>query len=188
MQLIALCGQKGTGKDTVAEVICNTLQDICTVRKVGFGNQVKDVIMAAFGLRNPREYNMLTHGNVVLPDGRERSGKEVARVLNMRLRKISTKQFIERLEDELLAFKGYHPDLYENAVFVITDLRYREELKWCKSNNIPVVKVKRDNGVYDPIADELDIDDFLCDHFIDNNGTEQELKKEVERVLMKIIK
>lgn len=188
MQLIALCGQKGTGKDTVADVIVNILHDICTVRKVGFGNQVKDVICAAFGVSNPRGYNMLTHGTIQLPDGSERSGKEIARILNMRLRKLSASQFIERLEDEILAFKGYHPDLYENAVFVITDLRYREELKWCKAKKIPIIKVKRDSGVYDPHADELDIDDFLCDYFVDNNGSEQELKKEVEQVLLKIVK
>ena len=187
MQLIALCGQKGTGKDTVAEVICNTLQDICTVRKVGFGNQVKNVISAAFDLRNPYEYNSFTHGYITLPGGRSRSGKDIARILNMKLREYSPQQFIEKLEDEILAFKGYHPEQYENAVFVITDLRYREELKWCKSKKIPIVKVKRDSGVYDPHTDELDIDDFLCDYFIDNNGTEQELRKEVESLLIKIL-
>lgn len=188
MQLIALCGQKGTGKDTVAEVICNTLQDICTVRKVSFGSQVKNVFNALFDLRSPREHNVVTHGYITLPDGRMRSGKEVMRILNMQMREKSPQQFIEKLEDEILAFKGYHPDLYENAVFVITDLRYREELKWCKAKNIPIIKVKRDSGVCDPHTEELDIDDFLCDYFIDNNGTEQELKREVESLLIKVFK
>ena len=72
-------------------------------------------------------------------------------------------------------------------MFVITDLRFKEELKWCKANNAKIVKVKRDCGYYDPLADEPEIDDWLVDKIIDNNGTEQELKEQVLYSLNKLL-
>lgn len=178
MKIIALCGQKATGKDLVASVIIDKITERgIPVRKLQFGDLTKQIICQAFGLRNDREYNQLIRGFITLPNGTERTGKEVAKTIQMKLRQSNAKPFTDSVEDAILEFKGYHPDQFDDVVFVITDLRLKDELKWCKSRNATIIKVKRETGYFDPLVDQIEIDDLFCDDVINNNGTEQELKQ-----------
>ena len=188
MKLIAICGQKGTGKDLVSNLIVDALtKQNVPARKLQFGDAVKKIIQAAFALRDDREYNQFIRGFLYLPNGRDRTGKEVMKVIQARLRQYNNKVFIEDVEDQMLEFKGYHPEQWDNVVFVITDLRYKEELKWCRANNATIVKVEREGGVFDPLAEQPEIDDFFVHHIIDNNGTEAELNEQIKKLLPKIV-
>lgn len=188
MKIIAICGQKGTGKDLVASLINDYLvANNIPTKKVQFGDACKAIIIQAFGLRNDREYTQLIRSVINLPNGRERTGKEIAKTIQMKLRQANPKYFTNSVEDAILEFKGYHPEQYDDAVFVLTDLRFKEELKWCKSNNVKIIKVKRDSGYYDPLVDEPEIDDWFVDEVIDNNGTEQDLKERVNHVIGRLL-
>lgn len=188
MKLIAICGQKGTGKDLVSNLIINTLtQQGVPARKLQFGDAVKKIIQAAFALRDDREYNQFIRGFLHLPNGRDRTGKEVMKVIQARLRQYNNKVFIDEVEDHMLEFKGYHPDQWNDVVFVITDLRYKEELKWCRSNNATIIRVDREGGVFDPLAEQPEIDDYFVQYVVDNNGTEAELLEQIKQLLPKIV-
>ncbi len=188
MKLIAICGQKGTGKDLVSNLIVDTLtKQNVPARKLQFGDAVKKIIQAAFALRDDREYNQFIRGFLHLPNGRDRTGKEVMKVIQARLRQYNNKVFIEDVEDHMLEFKGYHPEQWNDVVFVITDLRYKEELKWCRANSATIIKVEREGGVFDPLAEQPEIDDFFVHHIIDNNGTEAELNEQIKKLLPKIV-
>lgn len=188
MQIIALCGQRGSGKDLVADTIMELLHGIKPTRKLSFTNQTKELLMATFGIRDQMEWASFTHGKVTLPNGKERSGKEIYRIISMRLRSMNAEHFVERLKDDIFNYKTYHPELYDDVVFIVTDVRFRDEVKWCKANNIPLIKVKRDTAIYDSTVNEMEVEDFLCDHFIDNNRSEKELKESLVEVLTKVLK
>ena len=187
MKIIAICGQKGTGKDLVANTICDILEPTHPYRKIQFGDPVKDIISFAFKLRTPRDYLSFIRGLITLQDGTEIVGKDVAKAIQMRMRQYSSEQFIDHVEDQICMFRGYHPEQYDDVVFVITDLRFKDELKWCKANKATIIKVKRDSGVYDPMCDEPEIDDLFADYVIDNNGTEQQLKSEIAAIVNKVV-
>lgn len=188
MKIIAICGQKGVGKDATASIIIDYLtENNIPVKKLQFGDACRAIICQAFGLRPEREYTQFIRSIINLPNGRERTGKEIAKTIQMKLRQANPKYFTSGVEDGILEFKGFHPEQYDDVVFVITDLRFKEELKWCKANNAKIVKVKRDCGYYDPLADEPEIDDWLVDKVIDNNGTEQQLKEQVLYSLKKLL-
>lgn len=181
MKIIALCGQKGTGKDLVATNIIDYITASGKpVRKLQFGDLTRQIISQAFGLRSEREYNQLIRGFVTLPNGSERTGKEIAKTIQMKLRQANSKPFTDAVEDAILEFKGYHPDQFNDVTFVITDLRLKDELKWCKAHNAVIIKVKRQNGYFDPLVDQIEIDDLFCNDVINNDGTEQELKATID--------
>ena len=85
MKIIAICGQKGTGKDLVANTICDILEPTHPYRKIQFGDPVKDIISFAFKLRTPRDYLSFIRGLITLQDGTEIVGKDVAKAIQMRL-------------------------------------------------------------------------------------------------------
>jgi len=184
MKIVAICGLKGTGKDTVATIISDILnENDIPCRKLQFGDYAKHIICQAFELRDDREYNQFIRSVITLPNGRERTGKLIAKCIQAKLRQGNASQFIDKIEDAIIEYKGYHPDLYDHTVFLITDLRFKEELKWCKKNNVTILKVKREGGYYDPLADEIEIDDIFANAIIHNDGTEADLKKTILREL-----
>lgn len=185
MKIIAICGQKGTGKDLVANTMCDLLDR--PYRKIQFGDPVRDIVSYAFRLKGPREYTGFIRSIVTLQDGTELVGKDIAKAIQMRMRQYNSEQFIDHVEDQISLYKGYHPEQFDDVVFIITDLRFKDELKWCKANNATIIKVKRDSGVYDPLCKDPEIDDLFVDYVIDNNGTEQQLKSEIARILKDVV-
>lgn len=188
MQIIALCGQKGSGKDLVADTIVELLDGIKPTRKLSFTNQIKELMWSAFDIRDQMEWASFVHNFVTLPSGKRRYGREIYRVLSLGIRNDNAQRYIERLEDDINNYKIYHPESFDDVVFIVTDVRFREEVKWCKANKIPLIKVNRDTLMYDSTVDEIEIEDYLCDHFVDNNGTEKELKENLVELLTKILK
>lgn len=183
MKIIAICGQKQTGKDLVANTIITKLNEngILT-RKLKFGDFAKTMVMQLFGFRTDKEYyDFCRQYHTVM--GKSFGGKNFVKVLNNKLRYKNGTLGTDHIEDEIYAYKAFHPDELDNTVMIITDLRYKDEIKWCKANKVKIVKVKRDSGIVDPTIDERDIDDFLCDVIVDNNGDEAELEKEIVKKL-----
>lgn len=180
MKIIAICGQKGTGKDTVASMIIDQLTKANRpFKKIQFGDPAKQIVCQAFDLRNDRDYNQFIRSIITLPNGTERTGKAIAKTIQMKLRQGNSKIFIDGLEDSIYEFKGFHPEQFDDVVFLITDLRFKDELKWCRNHKATIVKIKRDGSYYDPLADQPEIDDIFVTDIIDNNGTEKQLAETV---------
>lgn len=187
MKIIAICGQKQTGKDLVANTIITKLNEngIAT-RKLHFGDFTKPLIKQTFNLRDDKEYyDFCRQIHTIM--GKPVSGKQIVKTLQGKLRHNNGNLSIDHIESEIYAYKGFHREELDTSVLIITDLRFKEELKWCKANNIKVVKVKRDSGIVDPTIDERDIDDFLCDVIVDNNGDEKDLEQEIIKKLPDMI-
>lgn len=182
-RIIALCGQKGTGKDFVANSIARQINQQYITKRIEFADSIKDIVCNAFRLRTYQDYNSFVRSLVTLEDGTKILGKDIVRALQLRIRETFGRQFAEKIEDEIMAFKGYHPEDFENVVFIVPDLRFKEELKWLKKNNAVIVKVKRDCSTYDPTIGEPEIDDYFCDYIVDNNGSEKETEMQVEIML-----
>lgn len=182
-RIIALCGQKGTGKDFVAGSIARQLNEQLTSKRIEFADPIKDIVCSAFRLRTHQDYGNFIRSLVTLEDGTKILGKDIVKSLQLRIRESFSRQFAEKIEDEIMAYKGYHPESFDNVVFIIPDLRFKEELKWLKKNNAVIVKVVRDSSTYDPSISEPDIDDYFCDYVVDNNGTEKETEMQIAIML-----
>ena len=178
MKIIAICGQKGTGKDTLASNIIDQLTKANRpYKKLQFGDPAKQIICQAFDLRGDRDYNQFIRSLITLPNGNERTGKLIAKTIQMKLRQGNAKYFIDGLEDAIYEYKGFHPEQFDDVVFIITDLRFKEELKWCRNHNATILKVVRDGSYYDPLVDQAEIDNIFVSEIVDNNGDEQQLKQ-----------
>lgn len=182
-RIIALCGQKGTGKDFVANAIASKVNSRYPVKRIEFADSIKGIISSAFRLRTNQDYQSFIRSLVTLEDGTKILGKDIVKAIQLRIRETFGRQFAEKVEDEIMAYKGYHPEDFDNVVFVIPDLRFKEELKWLKKNNAVIVKVVRDSSTYDPTISEPDIDDYFCDYIVDNNGSEKETEQQVQLML-----
>lgn len=77
----------------------------------------------------------------------------------------------------------------KQLVFVVSDLRFRNELEIFKKEerNLFTIRVVRDEVAQDSKSEsEIDLDNYKdWDYVIHNNGTEINLRKEVEKALLK---
>ena len=189
MQIFAICGFKGTGKDAIANIIGTFAhQNERYTRKMAFADPMKDIFINSFNLRGEMDYDKFKRGTMTLSDNRIIQGRDVLRNMAMKLREYNSEFFIEKIEDRVKNLEWYHPEEFDTAVVVISDLRFSNELKWLKDNNAVIIKVKKDSETSDGHVSERGIPDHLCDYIVDNNGTYTNLETQVKDIVRKELK
>lgn len=189
MKIIALCGLKGVGKDRIAETLCQIYQTKYKypAKKTEINEQFKELIMKAFNLDTLSDYRGLASGYIKLPNNKVLAGKDLVKNVGNIFREINPQFVINTLDVEIENIKYHHPELYKNGLLIITDLKFIEEVKWCKTRHIPLIKIERQAGVFEDPGIPL-IDNFLCDYRIDNNTEESEVEKQAEDLLDNVVK
>lgn len=188
MKLIAITGQKKTGKTLLTNTIVEYLNEHNIPNKViRFGTTVKTTVMAIFKLRNDYEYNNFVHGFITLPNGVEVSGKQVVKSIEIKFRQGNDHFFKNGIEDLIDQYRAFHQDEFDDSVLIIPDLIFKEELKWCKAHDAVVIKIKRQGSYYDPLVDQPEIDDFFADAVINNDDNENHLKLLTSDILDRIL-
>lgn len=185
VQVVAITGARGSGKDTVASILFELNQSTHTIKRCSFNDPIKEVVMSTFGIRTFQEYDTFKRGSVSLPDGREVTGREIIRVLGMQMRGFGNERFIDDMEYRIKCIR--EDNRYDKVLIIITDLKYKDELKWCKENHIPIIKVKRNLTQYDAANNTREIDDFFCDFVVTNDGMESELTNRLKYINSKIV-
>lgn len=190
MKIIALTGPKGSGKDTVADLIVAHYQaQWKTVRRLAFADPIKKVIQHIFQLDNRTndEYDRLKRASIDIFDTdkimRTVSGRHVVREIGMMMREYDDKQFNNYIEDQ---FKSAH--FTTNNVFVITDLRFDNEYTMLRHWGAKIVKVERPGYTYDGHITERGFDDHLVDFTIDNSGSLADLTLAIQQLVSAIDK
>lgn len=165
MRIVAISGKKRSGKDTVANLLQLTTDKKCRV--IGFATALKLEVALATGHsvqyieENKSKFRTLLQG-----------WADYRRMIN------NPSYWIDKLDLSLqmLESAGYE-------VVLITDLRYKNELKFLRNLGTTLVRVNstrseattQDNH---PSETELDNEDFPI--VINNNGTIQELINQVQ--------
>ena len=139
--IIALCGAKGSGKDTVAKKIDELYTHVARVRSIAFADPIKKVVQHIFDLDPESEvqYDKFkrTRVNYDLPGflTHSVSGRHVVREIGMLMRSYNESQFIDYVNTNI--------DAKPNWIWVVTDLRFDNEYEFLRSKGAYIVKVKR---------------------------------------------
>jgi len=188
LKIVALTGPKGSGKDTVAQMIVDKYSNQMDVRLVAFADPIKKVIQHVFGLdvNSNDEYDafkrtMLTF-NLKGSRMAAQQGRHVVREIGMLMREYDDRQFTDYVTSQFSA----HPD----ALWVVTDLRFDNEYMMLRSAGYgaKVVKIIRPQYEYDGHITERAFDDHLVDQILMNDGPLDFLEARVDIVMRNLFK
>lgn len=146
---LAIIGQSGVGKDYIVDIMTKNYDFV----RISFSDQLKKLAVKIYPWLK-RDYppdkkelplNIVVNGELIT-----KTPREIWLSLN-RLRDIEDGIFVRMLEEEMNFLKV--PNI------VISDIRTRNELDWCKSNGFTVIAVVKEN----PTHPENDFDNFVRD-------------------------
>ena len=178
--VIGVCGGRLTGKDTVASF----LQD-CFLGDIW-------ICSLADPIKEQYAKMMNINKDILYSQGKE---KELHRM------GLITLGAVRRLDDIDWWCKALH-EMHEEENLIIPDIRYKNELEYYKkhSDKFILIEVKANTtsllsrGWKESIADntpsEQEHKKFIkdADYIIDNNGTQKELKIEIEKFYVKCLR
>lgn len=187
--ILAFAGSKRVGKD-YAYQYAKQLYPNRKVTKLAFADPIKKVICDLFGLKDEAEYDLFKTRDVYTnlePWLRlQIPGRKIVRDIGMLLRAEDPERFTTYVWSKLR-------DGDEDEVFIITDLRFENELTMLQemSNHhqlVVVIKVERPGCDYDGHPTERDwLSPRDVDAIIENNGTLEDYQRNLEVVFQNYI-
>lgn len=190
MRIIGLTGRARSGKDTVAEIVGALLSDDLVVVREGFADKLK---LSACRLFYPDatlaqalswcEF-VKTQGQLTVEDAKQVVGIDTT---------ITGRQFLQRYGTE--AHRSvFGEDFWLDAVLpegrddcdvlVIPDARFENEVKRVRERGGEVWRIERAAAdSKDTHPSERPIPNDLVDHIVENNGTIDELRETIQRML-----
>ena len=161
-KIIALTGAKGCGKDTVADILLDTYIDL-DIRRVAFADPIKNEVMRIFDLQTIPSYDTFKR-SLVTSNNHAVNGRQVVREIGMLMRRYDVNQFVEYVDQQI----NNNPE----AIWVITDLRFDNELIHLQNMGAKIVKIERPTlDVIDTHITERGFDNSVCDVVIENKNT-----------------
>lgn len=162
MGIVGLTGKKRSGKDTVFQLM-----------------ETPGTVRAAFADNLKREIAKITGLSVAEVE----HNKESLRLLLQAWGADFRRQFYG--EDYWV--KAMEADLFKlevagNQWTIITDVRFPNEAQFLKDVGGTIVRVQRDTDTIDSHSSETAMDEYEVDYTINNNGTLDDLKNEVEKL------
>lgn len=190
MPIIGLCGYKGSGKDTIADMLVNTDNYI----KVAFADFIRNALKELFSW-NDETFNQENKEKIdpywgVTPRKMcQEIGTEFLRVhckdmlsseFNLPNGQIYNSTFhIKRINQDIIKLLEVNP----NVNIVFSDIRFQDELDYIKKLGGYVIKVSRpdkDSDEFSNHISEKNIDTLNeIDYTIENNHTIQHLYKKM---------
>lgn len=190
LKVIALTGPKGSGKDTVGQLIKQYfLAPRWRAHTIAFADPIKEVVKDLFKFETTKEYDDFKRTAVYfsLPKSITRDmqqyqveGRHLVREIGMLMRRYDDKQFINYVVKEI----EYCP----NDVWVVTDLRFDNEWLALKQLGARVINIKRPNYEYDGHITERGFNESLVDYQLLNDGDLAYLKTRVDSIMDSILK
>jgi hypothetical protein len=177
--IIGISGRKYSGKDTLGEYL---IQNHGYTR-LAFADALKEATKCIFGFTDEQVYGNKKEDidpfwNISAREVLQHLGTNVFRN-NMKelLPNVGTDLWIYVLKRKILQKLEEDP----SAKFVITDVRFPNEIEFIKSMNGITIKLKRDsekNQFYNHESEML-IDNLVTDFEFDNNKTKEDLFNQV---------
>lgn len=182
MQIIALTGNKGSGKDTVASLIQNRIPGS---RTIAFADPIKKVIQHIFDLdsKDTEQYDKFKRDLVMynLPGyfSHRVPARHIVREIGMLMRSYDDNQFCQYVAGHMLR--------EPNHLWIVTDLRFGNELNMLRNMGAVIVRVKRPGYKPDGHITEQGFEDSVIDHDIINDKDIRALELEVEALMKQIV-
>jgi hypothetical protein len=173
--IISCSYKKRVGKDTFCRLVQELYPDKKVIR-VAFADELKDELDTILLTPNGLSRKMFDDPEL----------KEIARPLlqgwgTIRREFCGANYWVSRA-----FFKMTDPD----AIYIITDARYLNEINYINSQGGHAVHIKRDLAV-DSLSNhssEIELDGYhhLFEYTVENNGTEEEFKKKIHILMEEI--
>lgn len=175
--IIGLSGKARAGKDTVATI----LVEYYGFTRLAFADVIKacvytlDPIISLSGLR--LQYLVDTNG--------WESAKEFPEV--RRLLQVFGSEVGRELIDEQIWIEMTMSGIKAGSNIVISDVRFKNEAEEIKYQGGQVWRITRAiNADNDNHLSETQLDSWNFDHYVPNNGTMEDLKKEVKDIMWRM--
>lgn len=177
--VIALTGFKGSGKDTVCDLL---MKHYPNAKRHAFADPIKLRIMEALDLR-PSEYDRFKR-QTFRSGELDIRGRDIVRMVGMTMRSYDPEQFVSYVHDAISVES-------QSGVreFIVSDVRFDNELRWLKTLRehspfrVIVIKVVRPDVTSDGHVSEKEIPDDQCSVIINNDGDLKQLEKEVAEIV-----
>lgn len=179
--MIALTGPKGSGKDTVGQLIAECYSHL-SVRTVAFADPIKNVVDHIFKLDGSTKdgYDRFKRSDLTYDGNCTVGGRHVVREIGMLMRSYDEQQFNRYVEDIIKSDPSH--------IGVITDLRFDNEYIMLKRVGAKIIKIERPEYHYDGHITERGFDDHLVDFVLRNDGNLDSLRERVQHVVGNYIK
>lgn len=183
--IIGISGKKYHGKDTLA----NHLIDKYGYKRIAFADPIKDICKIVFGLSNeqltsnlkeePDEYWKVSPRKLMQFIGTDLFRNNTATIMPEIGDDIWIHVLVKKIADELL--------INPHTKFVITDVRFDNELEYISKLNGLKIKVQRNNIInIDNHVSESYIDKLNVDYIINNDDTIENLNHKIDKLLQHI--
>lgn len=196
VKVIALAGNKGSGKNTVADMLEGALNKALhgdhgyKFEYIAYANPIKRVVQDIFFLDTScdLEYDQFkrTDLSYTLPNwisqrqSNKVAARHVVREIGMLMRSYDEQQFVRYVEDNIKCS--------DNTVWFVTDLRFDNELQSLVELGATIVQVERPGHESDGHITEEGIDRHSVDHIVRNDGDLRSLGLKVQSLAEEIVK
>jgi len=177
IKLLGISGKKRSGKNLAAKYIRDIIHKkdpSLLTGELGFADGVKYTAAEALDLDRMIFFEDKNKEKLFrIDEETELTGREILKRIGMMFRDTLSQAFwIYRLTK---IAKG-QPDFF----FIITDIRFPNEVEVVEAAGGIVIRLNRDTGLKDSHISETALDDYTFPLTIDNDGTKEELYKELE--------
>lgn len=201
-KIIGITGLKGSGKDTIGDIICKNFD----FQKVAFADKLKDIVSVLFDWDRKMLSGFTPEDRAIREQPDEFWSKKFEKEFTprMALQKIGTEVMRNNLDKSIWVYCLERKLINEDGNFVITDVRFRNEIEMIRRLGGTIIRVERGdrpewwnlagefnilntdeyNGKFLPLMkvhnserDWIDIDNPAT--IFENNGTIEDLEKEV---------
>ena len=177
-------GFKRSGKDTIAKIL---QEELSNSKIISLASPIKNILQEMFGLTTEELETIKDKETLFIYSYDENIIKKKNRfrhyiiTLGQELKKINPYIWSEFVLQEI------YKDINEYDYFVIPDVRFFEEEYMFLRRELPfdiiTIKVKKNGIESDGTEPEKGIDDKYFDYVIENNGTINDLRKQVIRII-----
>lgn len=174
-KIIAFTGAKGSGKDTAASFLSHQYG----VVPLAFADPIKKELMWIFNINSISDYDVFKRSKIKMPYG-EVDGRRVVREIGMLMRRYDEDQFINYVDESVERW---------DRLFAITDLRFDNEMLYCKHKGAKIVKIIRPGTESDSHITEKGFDDSNMDLIIYNDyASVREFESNLQKIFDKKLK
>jgi hypothetical protein len=202
MYKIAISGKANSGKDTVAKLMWDILKNTLpysktyltkrteAIQKVALADPIKEMILLMF----PRTQRKMLYGpskfrSTEIP-GAFKDGQPLTyRKLLQELGTTVGRGFREDVWIDALNYKMEKAENRGYLLFIVTDVRFRNEFDSIKKSGYTMIRVKRDEQLQMNHSSEVEQESILDNEFdfiLDNNGTKDDLRVKIVQILNKM--
>lgn len=207
MYKIAITGKANSGKNTLGKLLSEEINNQCIEKflcgsdtyYIAFADPIKKMISLMFpSLPKEYLYGPSSYRNEKIPNAFKDGQPLTVRQLLMDLgtgigRTYNTKIWLDAFDVAYEQAKAYSSALDEEEQhdsIIVTDVRFRNEFDHLKELNFYQIKLLRESHTKINHASEINQDsikDNEFDYIVYNNGTLDDLKKEVAKIVANIV-